>query len=45
VAGTVAQALVVAQKPLRELASEWMVGPVDQSFLSAQELLAAIAVG
>jgi hypothetical protein len=44
-AGTLGQALVVAQKPLRGLAVEWMVGPVDQPYLSATELLEVIVVG
>jgi hypothetical protein len=39
------QALVVAQKPLRELASEWIAGTVNQPYLSAAELLAVIQVG
>jgi hypothetical protein len=45
VAAAIGQALLVAQKPLRELAAEWMSGPVDLPYLSASELLAAIVVG
>jgi hypothetical protein len=45
VAGTLGQALLVAQKPLRELAGQWIAGPVDQPYLSAAELLQAIVVG
>jgi hypothetical protein len=45
VAAAMGQALVVAQKPLRELASEWIAGTVNQPYLSAAELLAVIQVG
>jgi hypothetical protein len=45
VAGTLGQALLVAQKPLRELAGQWIAGPVDQPYLSAAELLTEIVVG